>query len=233
MLATKERIVAQRQFATERYILSTIPVLYLPLYRLDGVSFISADGHGHKGTVTGALWSSQGRVFDGDDFITIPASATLQPITDGYTIIVGFKHTMSASPDFFFVYDDGATGVRMGADTAGTKLACTIRKGGAADAIIGTAAPINDGGFHQGTFVRDEGDGKIYLYQDGVSVAAAVAANTTSQSINPAGDAFIAGKLGGAGTELIGTIIEVFVYKRALSPAEVQQIYLTTKWRYQ
>ncbi|KKL80876.1 hypothetical protein LCGC14_2000330 [marine sediment metagenome] len=35
VLATKERIIADRQFATERYILSTMPVLYLPLHRLD------------------------------------------------------------------------------------------------------------------------------------------------------------------------------------------------------
>ena len=47
----------------------------LPLHRLDsgssGGKFISADGVGHVCTVTGALISQGGRLFDGDDFINI------------------------------------------------------------------------------------------------------------------------------------------------------------------
>jgi len=83
VLGTKERIVADRQFATERYILSTNPLLYLPLYRLDGSSFLSADGMGYLCSVTGALWTPQGRTFGGTgDKITlsvsIPSAGTLE-----------------------------------------------------------------------------------------------------------------------------------------------------------
>ena len=50
-------------------------VLYLPLYELDGASFMSKDAYGHLCTVTGALWTSQGRDFDGiDDSITLPTA---------------------------------------------------------------------------------------------------------------------------------------------------------------
>ena len=42
-------------------------VLYLPLYQLDGASFVSKDAHGHLCSVTGALWRPNGRWFDGTD----------------------------------------------------------------------------------------------------------------------------------------------------------------------
>ena len=42
-------------------------VLYLPLYELDGASFISKDANGHLCTVTGALWRPNGHYFDGTD----------------------------------------------------------------------------------------------------------------------------------------------------------------------
>src|SRR3990167_5915362 len=45
-------------------------VLYLPLWKKDGSSFMSDDAYGHLATVTGATWGSQGRTFDGvDDLI--------------------------------------------------------------------------------------------------------------------------------------------------------------------
>ena len=92
VLATKERIIADRQFATERYILSTLPSLYLPLHRLDsgdsGGKFISADGHGRVCTVTGALISQGGRTFDGsDDKIIIPSADTLSLRNNGSVLL--------------------------------------------------------------------------------------------------------------------------------------------------
>lgn len=48
-------------------------VLYLPLHKLDGGSFMSGDAYGHICTVTGALWTPQGRDLDGvDDDISLP-----------------------------------------------------------------------------------------------------------------------------------------------------------------
>jgi len=80
-MATKEAIIAAKQFATERYIRSTHPVLYLPLWRLDGSPSIrSQDAFGHIGTVTDALWRPQGRYFDGaNGIIVIPRTASLEP----------------------------------------------------------------------------------------------------------------------------------------------------------
>ena len=45
-------------------------VLYLPLHQRDGSSFMSKDAYGHVCTVTGAVWTPEGRLFDGvDDYI--------------------------------------------------------------------------------------------------------------------------------------------------------------------
>ena len=55
-------------------------VLYLPLYKKDGSSFVSGEGYGHLGTVSGALWRPNGRYFDGvDDKINLPDVSPLSP----------------------------------------------------------------------------------------------------------------------------------------------------------
>ena len=57
------------------YISDPDMVLYLPLSRMDGASFMSRDAYGHTGTKIGALWTPQGTSFDGAyDIITVPDS---------------------------------------------------------------------------------------------------------------------------------------------------------------
>lgn len=92
-----ERIIAQRQFATERYILSTMPILYLPLWKKDhgesGDSIISSDGHGHKCTATGVLWTPSGGDFNAGtpSYIEL-ASETVMDFTSGdFSIIMRMK----------------------------------------------------------------------------------------------------------------------------------------------
>jgi len=66
-------------------------VLYLPLYELDGASFMSRDAYGHLCAVTGDLWRPNGRFFDGtDDKIVIPDHESLRG-TAGITIAVAIR----------------------------------------------------------------------------------------------------------------------------------------------
>ena len=68
-------------------------VLYLPLYELDGASFMSKDAYGHLCTVTGATWTPRGRSFDGtDDHIALPQAA-YQVAGDGddLTILIWYE----------------------------------------------------------------------------------------------------------------------------------------------
>ena len=56
-------------------------VLYLPLGQLDGTSFVSQDAYGHLCTVTGTVWGSRGRYFDGADDL-VNANAAINAIQD-------------------------------------------------------------------------------------------------------------------------------------------------------
>ncbi len=60
MVATLERIADPKDFIFDPYL-----KLYLPLYELDGASFMSRDAYGHLCTVTGAFWTPRGYSFDG------------------------------------------------------------------------------------------------------------------------------------------------------------------------
>lgn len=58
-------------------------VLYLPLYELQGTSFLSKDTYGHTCTVTGTTLTPTGRSFDGiDDNIEIAAHSALDIVDD-------------------------------------------------------------------------------------------------------------------------------------------------------
>lgn len=78
VLNTKERIIAARQISTERYILSTHPALYLPLWkrRAGGLALIrSDDAYGHLCTAVGSVITRTGKVFGGvSDYVRVPST---------------------------------------------------------------------------------------------------------------------------------------------------------------
>ena len=83
-----------KELKYERFILSTRPVLWLPLYRKDGDTILSSDGYGHLCTVTGALWTPQGRTFDGASYISIPNHASLN-ITEAISLEAWVYYTVT------------------------------------------------------------------------------------------------------------------------------------------
>ena len=55
-------------------------ILHLPLYELNGDSFISKDDYGHACTASGAYWTSHGHYFDGvNDNVSIAHHTSLNP----------------------------------------------------------------------------------------------------------------------------------------------------------
>ena len=110
-MATKEQIIAQRSISTERYILSTMPVLYLPLGKTDsgksGDSFISSDGHGHTCTATSTPWTLRGRDFDGaSGLLTVSDATSIQNIfDDGGTIEVWCCRFGQSNHRTIYIYD--------------------------------------------------------------------------------------------------------------------------------
>ncbi len=196
------------------FILDSSLALYLPLYELDGASFISKDAYGHLCTVSGALWTPDGRLFDGnDDNIILPAN--WMPATGTIEIWAKWNkanshHIVSSdvneisvytNPNYNFYYD-GTSRIIFAIDWA------------------------NDTFVHLSvTYIKN---GACILYANGVQKDTGTCPDTTPTNV--------ATRLGSAtdgANDFTGTIGEVRIYNRALTPLEIQQNYLATKWRYQ
>jgi len=228
-MADKLSIIAAKQFATERYIRSTHPVLYLPLYRLDGSPSIrSQDAFGHVCTVTGATWGTTGRTFGGNGDNIVTASAiTLTP--SAFTALVWWKrlgNSGGATSDLFHSLLRGINGYspnNVSINKGGTevRVSCATDSTTRTAIVATTAAPFHlVGAVWTGT--------QLYAVADGVlgTATAAPGALTSFTHVITLGmfdaDNYLAN----------GIISEALVYPRAFNIVERQRFYLTTKWRY-
>jgi len=219
-------------------------VLYLPLYELDGASFMSRDAYGHLCTVTGALWKPNGRLFDGDDHIAIADHAALD-VSPTMTVLVWSNATTPVANyrTFFCHYDLNGqrawalSGHGSGAGAGYGRLQTLASDDGSFDAghqyDLYTNAVVIDGSWHLFGITWDAGSGILYV--DGAAPAQTEATAEISTIHASTADLTIGAQLnsGAAARWIIGTIGEVWLYNRALSSLEIQRNYLATKWRYQ
>ena len=83
-----------REAEEESLVLGLRPVLYLPLWKRDGASFMSDDAYGHLCTANGCLWTPQGRRLDGtDDKLTVSAASSLD-CTNALTVATWINQTV-------------------------------------------------------------------------------------------------------------------------------------------
>ena len=212
-------------------------VLYLPLHELGGSSFMSKDAYGHLCTVTGALWRPYGRYFDGtDDYITVPdhaafditttLSAMVWMRTPDYTVQHGVlvsKYLATGNKREWSLYqwNTGLVKVYFGDPNDGTLEA--VEETDSQQILSDTWYLV---GF---TF----GAGTVVIYVNGNTKASTTSSGTLPSSLyNSTADIVVAND-GGGNSEFYGDIGEVWIYCRALTLPEMQQIYLATKWRYQ
>lgn len=211
------------------FILDPSLVLYLPLHQLDGSSFVSKDACGHLATVTGALWTPQGRDFDGtDDKIEVPHHTILDLIfpssielwlkhdrtqTDGWARMI-FKNEPyclaignNGVLDFIYV-DTGGTSRTVGSIATVPDLTWTH--------IVVTAEPLG-----ANTRVKCFLNGELESTND-----------STGQNKATLDWSLRIMQYGGDIQRVKGTMGELRLYDRALTPSEVQHNYLATKWRY-
>ena len=205
-------------------------VLYLPLYKLGGASFLSRDKHGHLCSVTGAIWTPRGRSFDGSDdlidcgagtslditnTITLEAWVKLSSTPAGHHSVIGKWKVATDERCYWLDMDKGANNWRFDVSHEGSDYV----------SVTGSA-PATDWIHLVGTF--DGTDAKIYEggawvnMANGPGVINSVAANHVW--VGASGDVpdrFFPGLIG-----------EVRIYNRALTPLEIQHNYLATKWRY-
>jgi len=205
-------------------------VLYLPLYQLDGASFMSKDAYGRLCTVTGALWRPNGTYFDG--------------INDKIQISTGLWATHSMGTIMGWILPTSSSKVLSSADTAtdtryfdftvtSNKVRITQRNNDVADQVE-TAAVLTTTEFHH---IALTSNGTAYrLFVNGVEYSPSVVAGANN------GDWFadtanrdnvvIGAMVRTAPTYKEGTVGELLVYSRPLTPQEIQHNYLATKWRY-
>jgi len=214
--------------------------LYLPLYELDGASFMSKDAHGHLCTVTGALWRHNGRYFDGiDDYIQIsnPAFASNQQGT--VEIWIRADNIASLRGIWCYVYPPSASvdALRLSITTNGN-VRYDVYLNGSYEVDIQTP----NGSFSVNTWhlISTISDGaSIKIYINGIEQSlTVVSGSNTGQWFGDCvtdADTFVAGgylRLDTLVSDFAGSIGEVGIYSRVLTPQEIQHNYEATKWRY-
>lgn len=210
-------------------------VLYLPLHQLDGETFVSKDGTGHRCAADGSPWTPRGRTFDGlSQKIVIPDAGYLR-FTGEFSICFWGWHPADVSSDRSFlskyisltgtsnyeIYFDGAITNRIQArwthDYAGSALwrVCVC-----------TTLILPQIWYHI-VFTHSKGTFKFF-----VNGAASGSSTLPGEVLDtPAADIWL-GIRNNNGSRLECTIGEVSIYNRALTAQEVLQNYLETKWRY-
>ena len=214
-------------------------VLYLPLYQLDGASFMSKDASGQVCTVTGALWTPSGRLFDGDDFIVITDTPFDFERTDAFALEIWLKTTSTSAESIFSKQANAGVyeGYSMELKATGQVYLNLVHDAVATKyTVINSTNTVNDGAWHHvivQNLALSGGDASdIQIFIDGsletnVESSDTLGANSILNNVNLR----IASRDGG-GQPFSGTIGEARVYNRALTPLEIQHNYLATKWRY-
>ncbi len=196
-------------------------VLYLPLHKLDGASIMSCDAYGHLGTVTGALWTPNGREFDGtDDKIAIPYHASFDVVSDitveawvnkhaGGSLVT--RHSVSPTINVWKL------------------LTSAYEFWGAGNGGYTSISVPGVGIWYQLAMTFKSKDTRRAFVNGEVSHAVSVTGTLPQSTV----DGIALGSRLDNAEWLDGLIGEVRIYNRALTPLEIQQNYLATKWRYQ
>ncbi|TSC88006.1 MAG: Uncharacterized protein G01um10145_955, partial [Microgenomates group bacterium Gr01-1014_5] len=184
---------------------------------------LDSSGNASSGTWAGNATSAAGKFgnsisLDGTgDWVSVGAISTLGVTGANFTACTWFK-TSGTQEDI----------IANGVSTDGTyllmsylgKLRGHVWYSSNGNTIDSTAT-VNDNAWHHGCQVVD--NTKIYLYIDGALDNSATLSGTKSAVT---GTTYIGNRNGvSGGNDFIGTIDEARVYNRALSPAEVSQLY--------
>ncbi len=217
-------------------------VFYAPLWKRDGTSFISDDAYGHLCTVVGALWTPQGRSFDGNDYITInPTASKLQTLTTG-SIELWVKLTTAVGAQAFFSVSDSAdadsrfilywnpeNGIYAYCAEAGTVYYNNAFK-------LGTTTPLMVADVWYHLLLTHNGITPA-LYLDNVALTIATGGADYTKflaAVLTINDVSLGTNNISTGRQLFlnGTEGEARIYNRVLSALENQHNYLATKWRF-
>ena len=208
------------------YIQDLSLVLDLPLWKLDGTSFMSGDAYGHLCTATGALWTPQGRSFDGDDKIDCGSINILKDLTSELMLCVWQRISdTSGYPGIVSNKTQANWGSNVGYSLSLTNTGYFRARIGTAD-IVGNV-DYSDGNWH--FMVLSWADGSAMQgFVDAEEISYATQGTPSNVSASTANllvglyydDRFHTDMIGG-----------VWIYNRKLTLAEHTHIYNLTKGR--
>ncbi len=201
-------------------------ILYLPLYKLDGNSFMSQDAYGHLCTVYGATWGIQGRYFITDDYILIPNKPSLQ--IDPAITYEFWVNQSALKSENTWIFNNYANPLSIDLRSVNGDIRCRQYSANGQFVTYSSGDVIFTTGvwYH---IVATISSGVLVLYSNSVQVATAT--NAAMDSIAMTTD-FLIGTYNNTSDYFNGYIGELRIYNRALSVLEIQKNYLATKWRY-
>ena len=201
--------------------------LYLPLYELDGASFMSKDAHGHLCTVTGALWRHNGRWFDGNDDAINLGNPTVLNLSSAWTYQAWFKCADTSGGNAGILSKDDAVKRDFFVILLTTGVIRFTHHISNAGNYVDTTLTYDDDSWHFGTFINDGTD--LIIDVDGTTVIGAGKGGATD---NDGANFYVGSWRPGTGEAINGMIGEALGYSCALTPLEIQHNYEATKWRY-
>ncbi len=208
--------------------------IYLPLYdiRFEVSPFLSFDSYGHLCTVYGALWTSQGRDFDGeDDYISLPITSPLDlSSASDWSILLWVKASLPTAGKVGIIFQSSTAttrGIFLQLDDTGL-VRFAMRSVTAYVPLFGSN--ITTGWYLLGgTYLSSSNI--MAFYENGELKGSGTGVNDVPV---PNQNAIGKGDRAYSGTPqyLEGIVGSLLIYNRELSVAEIQSIYLATKWRY-
>ena len=215
-------------------------VLYLPLWKRDGATFISDDAYGHLATVTGATWGIQGRTFDGiDDWIIIGDTPFDFERTSPFALEIWLKTATTDASSVFSKHGapdyTGYTMEVVGTGEIDFNLLNDVSPSQYTQ--VRSTTQVNNNVWHhilcQNLALAGGAGSDIEIYIDGARETTSILTNTLgANSILNNVNLRLASRDAG-GQPFNSVVGEAWVYNRTLGLLEARRNYLATRWRYQ
>jgi len=222
-VTTRPQVRNRAEAELDNFALDPSCVLYLPLWKLDGDSFMSKDAYGQLCTNHGSLWTPQGRKFDGvDDYITA-ANALPISTTDDFTVSVLVNLKADAVRDMFGYYGDSNNlFLQLLADGA-VRFRYKGTEASPGTQIDTSSGVISSDTFYWITATKVAGDiASLFIN------SSAPLTTPDMQESNITGVPEIGG-IASLTFHCKGLVNEVRIYSRALTPQEIQHHYIVSK----
>ncbi len=198
---------------------------------VSGTTAYDRSGNGNNGTLTNGPVRAIGKLGQGlsfdaanSQYVALPATASVKGLSAAS--VSAWVYFTAAGGRIYYEsqVSDGATRFGMRQNSDGT-AETTCRKDGDSSPNLVSAATYSLNAWHHVAAVCDTVSDNLILYVDGAQAAIDTAARDPFSSTNPANTIAIGAYTASTPSYFTGTIDDVRIYNRALSPQEVADLY--------